>query len=104
MLAVLPSPGTAMGEMKCVGSRAPRVAGDMSGSQPRNRAGLCLPPTAALGCPMLHMQQTQPVSLNMFYSQSGAGQCQASATHWAEHSEPLHIEGFPLLAQLLLVL
>lgn len=26
------------------------------------------------------------------------------ATCWAEHSEPLYIEGFPLLAQLLLVL
>lgn len=70
----------------------------------RNCSGLCLSPTVALGCPMPHMQQTQPVLLNMFYSQSGAGQCQASATHWAEQSESLYIEGFPLLAQLLLVL
>lgn len=53
---------------------------------------------------MPHTQQTQPVLLNMFYSQSGAGQCQPSAMHWAEHSEPLHIEGFPQLAQFLLVL
>lgn len=44
------------------------------------------------------------LSCSTFYSQSGAGQCQPSAMHWAEHSEPLHIEGFPQLAQFLLVL
>lgn len=43
------------------------------------------------------------LSCSTFYSQSGAGQCQPSAMHWAEHSEPLHIEGFPQLAQFLLV-